>query len=229
MFNRQQCLGLALASFVLGLLASLLSTTIDTLDDKTPLSTAAAQMGPIHTPEVATPPPDRDSFPYSRKDFETLPPMEVIQPVINPAPVPTSPVTTRPVVVKPKASTVRAQSSPAFPVTATSSAEKAVAYALSKLGRPYVWGATGPNAFDCSGLVQAAFKAAGISLPRTTKTIISRGMAVSRNALQRGDLVWTGSGHMGIYVGDNKMVHAPQTGDVVKVQTIWAFYAARRV
>ncbi|MFE9675994.1 NlpC/P60 family protein [Streptomyces sp. NPDC006259] len=98
----------------------------------------------------------------------------------------------------------------------------AVSYAYSKLGSPYVWGATGPNAFDCSGLVQAAYRSAGISLPRTTYAQIDAGRRVSRSELRPGDLVFFYSGitHVGIYVGGGNMIHAPNPSAPVRVAPI---------
>jgi cell wall-associated NlpC family hydrolase len=95
----------------------------------------------------------------------------------------------------------------------------AVSYAYSKLGSPYVWGATGPNAFDCSGLVLAAYRSAGVSLPRTTYAQIDAGRRVSRSELLPGDLVFFYSGitHVGIYIGDGKMIHAPNPSAPVRV------------
>lgn len=103
-----------------------------------------------------------------------------------------------------------------------SRAAAAVSYAYAKLGSPYVWGATGPNAFDCSGLVQAAYRSAGVSLPRTTYAQIDTGRRVSRSELQPGDLVFFYSGitHVGIYVGGGKMIHAPNPSAPVRVAPI---------
>ncbi|WP_244833977.1 C40 family peptidase [Clostridium sp. BJN0001] len=102
--------------------------------------------------------------------------------------------------------------------------------AYRHLGTPYVWGATGPTNFDCSGFTQYVYKkATGIDISRTTYSQINVGQAVSRSELQPGDLVFPHSGHVGIYVGNGQMIHAPQTGDVVKVSTIGKFYAARRI
>jgi cell wall-associated NlpC family hydrolase len=100
-----------------------------------------------------------------------------------------------------------------------SRAAEAVSYAYAKLGSPYVWGATGPNAFDCSGLVLAAYRSAGVSLPRTTYAQIDAGRRVSRSELLPGDLVFFYSGitHVGIYVGDGKMIHAPNPSAPVRV------------
>ena len=101
--------------------------------------------------------------------------------------------------------------------------------AYSKLGATYVYGATGPTVFDCSGFTQYVYRQAGVSISRTTFTQVNDGTSVSRSDLQPGDLVFTSPHHVGIYVGGGQMIHAPQTGDVVKVSNIWSFYAARRV
>ncbi len=93
--------------------------------------------------------------------------------------------------------------------------------AKSKLGCPYVWGATGPDTFDCSGLVQWVYKQVGISLPRTTyeyQPYIGTSKEVSWDNAQPGDIVWR-SEHMGIYLGNDQYIHAPHTGDVVKISS----------
>lgn len=100
-----------------------------------------------------------------------------------------------------------------------SRAAAAVSYAYSKLGSPYVWGATGPNAFDCSGLTLAAYRAAGVSLPRTTYSQIDAGRRVARSELRPGDLVffYSGISHVGIYIGNGQMIHAPNPSAPVRV------------
>ncbi|MEV5878662.1 NlpC/P60 family protein [Streptomyces sp. NPDC052101] len=112
-------------------------------------------------------------------------------------------------------------------------ATAALAYAYTKLGSPYVWGATGPNAFDCSGLVQAAYRSAGISLPRTTYAQINAGRRVSRTELQPGDLVffYSGISHVGIYVGNGQMIHAPNPSAPVRLAPVdlMPFAGATRV
>ncbi|MET9351443.1 NlpC/P60 family protein [Streptomyces sp. NPDC006617] len=114
-----------------------------------------------------------------------------------------------------------------------SRAAAAVAYAYQKLGSPYVWGATGPNAFDCSGLTQAAYRAAGVSLPRTTYAQIDAGRRVSRSDLLPGDLVffYSGISHVGIYVGNGQMIHAPNPSAPVRVAPVdeMPFAGAARV
>ncbi|WP_328937808.1 NlpC/P60 family protein [Streptomyces tauricus] len=112
-------------------------------------------------------------------------------------------------------------------------AAAAVSYAYGKLGSPYVWGATGPDAFDCSGLIQAAYRSAGISLPRTTYAQINTGQRVSRAELQPGDLVffYSGISHVGLYVGNGQMVHAPNPSAPVRVAPLdeMPFAGATRV
>ena len=102
--------------------------------------------------------------------------------------------------------------------------------AYKYLGTPYVWGATGPGTFDCSGFTSYVYRhAVGMEISRTTYTQVNVGQPVSQDQLQPGDLVFPNAGHVGIYVGNGQMIHAPQTGDVVKVGPVYSFYAARRV
>ena len=106
-----------------------------------------------------------------------------------------------------------------------------VDYAYGFIGAPYVYGATGPDAFDCSGFTSYVFRnAAGIEISRTTYTQINVGSPVSYGELQPGDLVFTyGGDHVGIYVGGGQYIHAPQPGQGVRVSSVTSFYAARRV
>jgi cell wall-associated NlpC family hydrolase len=99
----------------------------------------------------------------------------------------------------------------------------ALRYALEKVGDPYVWGAAGPEAFDCSGLVVWAYAQEGISLPHYTGSLWNSGMHVSRDQLQPGDLVFffADISHVGIYIGNGLMVDAPQTGQDVQVQAVF--------
>jgi peptidoglycan DL-endopeptidase CwlO len=101
-------------------------------------------------------------------------------------------------------------------------AATAVSTALAQQGKPYVWAAAGPNSFDCSGLVQYAYAAAGISLPHSSSAQAQMGTAVTRAQLQPGDLIafYSPVSHIGIYIGNGQMVHAPTSGDVVKVASI---------
>ncbi|MFD6418753.1 NlpC/P60 family protein [Streptomyces sp. NPDC060194] len=101
-------------------------------------------------------------------------------------------------------------------------AAQAVSFAYAALGSPYRWGASGPDAFDCSGLTQAAWRAAGVGLPRTTYTQINAGRRVSQADLAPGDLVffYSGLSHVGLYVGNGQMIHAPNSTAPVRLAPI---------
>ena len=104
-----------------------------------------------------------------------------------------------------------------------------IEYASNFLGVPYVWGGSSPKGFDCSGLVQYVYKHFGINISRTTRTQINEGKEVGINQLQLGDLVFPSSGHVTLYVGNGKVIHAPQPGDHVKISNLWKFWRARRI
>ena len=107
-----------------------------------------------------------------------------------------------------------------------SAAQIALRVAQDQLGKPYVWGADGPNSFDCSGLTMYAYGKAGISLPHYTGDQWNAGRHVAQSQLVPGDLVFFGSdlGHMGMYVGNNTFIHAPHSGDVVKYSQLTGYY-----
>ncbi|NGO77660.1 glycoside hydrolase [Streptomyces sp. YC504] len=102
-------------------------------------------------------------------------------------------------------------------------AEKVIAFAQSQIGKPYVWGAAGPDSYDCSGLTQKAWAQAGISLPRTTWDQVKVGTTVSVDNAKPGDLVffYDDISHVGIYVGNGEMIHAPKPGANVRVESIY--------
>ncbi|MFJ3774383.1 NlpC/P60 family protein [Streptomyces sp. NPDC090075] len=102
-------------------------------------------------------------------------------------------------------------------------ADKAIAFARAQIGKPYVWGATGPGSYDCSGLSQAAWKAAGVSLPRTTYDQVNAGTTVSLADARPGDLVffYDDVSHVGIYIGNGMMIHAPKPGAYVREESIY--------
>ncbi len=102
-------------------------------------------------------------------------------------------------------------------------AEKALAFARAQIGKPYVWGATGPGSYDCSGLTQAAWKAAGVTLPRTTYDQVNAGTTVPVSEAQPGDLVffYADVTHVGIYIGKGMMIHAPKPGTYVREESIF--------
>lgn len=106
----------------------------------------------------------------------------------------------------------------AIPTPDVSRAITAVSAAYSELGKPYVWGATGPGEFDCSGLTQHAWAAAGVQLPRTSQEQATIGPSVPVSAIKPGDLViyFSGRTHVGLYAGDGMVIHAPRPGSVVQ-------------
>lgn len=144
-----------------------------------------------------------------------------VLPAVSAPAAPAAPVVTAP--VEPAA-----QAAPA-----AAARSSAVQNALGKIGAPYRYGASGPSAFDCSGLVNWAYKQEGVSLPRTSRAMASAGAPVSKAALRPGDLVlfYRPVSHVGIYVGNGKVVHASTSGTPVKVSSMDAmpFNSARRV
>lgn len=120
-------------------------------------------------------------------------------------------------------------------------AQRAVQFALDQLGKPYLWGAEGPDRYDCSGLMWDAYRSVGETLPRVASDQYrgTRTRPVARQALLPGDLIffsrsstdWRQVHHVGMYVGDGRMVHSPNRNDVVKVSPIWwsTFFGATRV
>ncbi|SEO18060.1 C40 family peptidase [Actinacidiphila rubida] len=130
-------------------------------------------------------------------------------------------------------STSAATTSYTYSGPASGRAAAAIQFALSQRGKPYVSGGTGPSSYDCSGLTQAAYRAAGVSIGRTTWDQVKDGVAVSQADLQPGDLVffYSGISHVGIYLGNGQIVHAPHTGATVEIAPMsWMpFAAARRV
>jgi peptidoglycan DL-endopeptidase CwlO len=94
--------------------------------------------------------------------------------------------------------------------------------ALSRIGSPYSWGGSGPNAFDCSGLVMWSFQQVGISLPHSSQALAKGGQPVSLDQMQPGDLVtyYSDASHVGIYIGDGMMVHASTYGTPVRVAPV---------
>ncbi len=113
---------------------------------------------------------------------------------------------------------------PSPPPAPGAAAGIAIDFAYAQLGKPYVYAASGPDAYDCSGLTMAAYRAAGVSLPHYSGAQYSMLPKVPLNAMQPGDLVFWGPGgssHVGLYIGNGLMIHAPHTGDVVKIAGIY--------
>ena len=118
--------------------------------------------------------------------------------------------------------------------SASVSSSAIVAYASNFIGTPYAWGGNGPSTFDCSGFTSYVFRHFGVSLPRTAAGQQGTGASVAKADLQPGDLVFFGSPahHVGIYVGNGCYIHAPRTGDVVKISSLGSrsdYSGARRV
>jgi cell wall-associated NlpC family hydrolase len=111
----------------------------------------------------------------------------------------------------------------------SSAAASAVSWARQQIGKPYVYGATGPNSYDCSGLIQAAYRTVGVSLPRTTYQQVLVGVPVSKANLAIGDLVFPDPGHVQLYSGGGNVVEAPRTGLRVREVKMWGFWTARRI
>ncbi len=111
----------------------------------------------------------------------------------------------------------------ANPPAVLASASTALAFLLGQLGKPYLWGGNGPDSFDCSGLVQQAWAAAGVSLPRVAEEQYNTTIPISFSDLQPGDLVFFEEpvGHVGIYIGNGSMIDAPYTGAVIQIDSIF--------
>ena len=107
------------------------------------------------------------------------------------------------------------------PPAVSGGAGAALAYAYAQLGKKYVFGTAGPNTFDCSGLTMMAWKAAGVTLPHNAAQQWGKVRHISRSQLMPGDLVfYNGLGHVGIYIGNNQIIHAPNSRTVVKVAPV---------
>lgn len=180
-----------------------------------------AMLSPSMAAAVATPKPRTVSVPVATPSVAplTFPP----PPYVAPIPPPTEPPTAN---TGANARATRKAEPAPKPV---SRVETAVRYALAQQGDPYRWARSGPNAYDCSGLVLAAFKQIGINLPHYTGTMINHGKRVARSALIRGDVVFPSSGHVGIYLGGGQFVHASSSRGRVTVGKLYSFYAARRL
>ncbi|MFJ7064430.1 NlpC/P60 family protein [Streptomyces sp. NPDC101115] len=133
---------------------------------------------------------------------------EAARPAPSPTPTPTPTPTTPP---------------PSGGTSYAAKAAEALAFARAQIGKPYVWGATGPSSYDCSGLTQASWRAAGVDLPRTTWDQVEVGSRVATADLLPGDLVffYDDISHVGIYIGDGKMIHAPKPGAYVREESIY--------
>jgi cell wall-associated NlpC family hydrolase len=155
------------------------------------------------------------------------------------APVTTTATTTEPVLPAPTTTDAAVTTQPtttttSAPVTLPAGHPEAATIALRYLGVPYLWGGESPKGFDCSGLVAYVYAQLGITLPHYAAAQYQLGVAVPRDQLQPGDLVFFDAlDHVGIYIGGGQFVHAPHTGDVVKITSLAAYgpgyVGARRI
>jgi peptidoglycan DL-endopeptidase CwlO len=164
--------------------------------------------------------------------FATVPAAPAAAPAAPPA-SPTVTVSTAVVPLAARSATITLDPQAVAAAAPAAARKSAMQKALGKVGSPYRYGAAGPNAFDCSGLVTWAFKSSGKSLPRTSSQLSRVGAPVSKSALQPGDLVffYKPVSHVGIYIGNGKVVHASNRKSPVKVSDIgrMPFNSARRV
>jgi cell wall-associated NlpC family hydrolase len=185
---------------------------------------AAAASSPASSTTVAPPGPQAGSASASTVDgtggggaATTSDTSATTAPAPPTTPRPTvAPTTTPPTTVAPAPQPTKAP-------PPSSGAGAAIAYARAQLGKPYQWGAAGPNSFDCSGLTMMAWEAGGVSLPHYTAAQYADTAHVAIADLQPGDLVFFGSDlhHVGLYIGGGQMIDAPRTGENVKIQSIY--------
>ncbi|MCU1662807.1 MAG: peptidoglycan DL-endopeptidase CwlO [Pseudonocardiales bacterium] len=152
---------------------------------------------------------------------------------VLPATPAAAPATAAPAAPASAPATVSLPVAPVAMATPAVAASTAVNHAMSKVGAPYRWGAAGPYAFDCSGLVTWAFKNAGVALPRTSQAMARVGRPVAKANLRPGDLVffYPGASHVGIYIGNGKVVNALNDETPVNVVNVnyMPFNSARRI
>jgi cell wall-associated NlpC family hydrolase len=134
----------------------------------------------------------------------------------------------------PATGTTRVPAGFTLPADTPAAIRTAISYAIRQLGKPYLWGGTGPQGYDCSGLVMMAYQAAGISLPRTTFQQVNVGTPVySLNDLQPGDLLFTAGsdgtaedpGHVGMYIGSGLVIQAPETGEPIMITPLQSYWS----
>ncbi|MFH5821946.1 NlpC/P60 family protein [Georgenia sp. AZ-5] len=188
-------------------------------------STPAPSASAPSTPAPSTPAP-APSTPAPAPSTSTPAPAPAPAPPA-PAPAPPAPAPAAPA---PKPAPAPEPKPAYVPPVKTSAAQTAIAWARTQIGKPYGWGATGPNAYDCSGLTMRAYQQAGISLPRTSKQQYNAGTRIPLDQVQPGDLVfWSNNGsasgiyHLAIYSGNGMRIQAPYTG--AAVQEVKMYYA----
>jgi cell wall-associated NlpC family hydrolase len=184
---------------------------------------AATAPNPMEADMVALVAPTTGAVAAAPVVVPVVPVVAAVAPAARPAPAP-APRAAAPPQRGPSAPAplhLAAAQPPAVAALPLPTAARAVEAALTELGKPYRYGALGPSTFDCSGLTKFAYGAVGISLPHSAAAQYQSGRRVNRNQLQPGDLIfWRGLGHVGLYIGNGKMVHAPRTGEVVTIISI---------
>ncbi|MFF3632837.1 C40 family peptidase [Streptomyces sp. NPDC002250] len=180
------------------------ASTTDPLALQAPASTAGPILDAIPAPDPA-------------QAFASAPAAgPVLAPPVLASPVPAqAPERTR-------SAARRASAPPVVPHAPVTKAERAIAFARAQIGKPYVSGASGPGSYDCSGLTQAAWKAAGVALPRAARDQAAMGTAVPLDEARPGDLVFFhhDSSHVGLCTGDGTMIHAPRPGAYVREEPV---------
>ena len=138
----------------------------------------------------------------------------------------------------PASGTTRIPAGWSLPAGTPQAVQTAIAYALAQLGKPYIWGGTGPAGYDCSGLVMMAYQSAGIDLPRTTFQQVDAGTPVySLTQIQPGDLLFSAGsdgtpsdpGHVGMFIGDGLVIQAPQTGQDIMISPLAGYWQQNTV
>ncbi|WP_250404949.1 C40 family peptidase [Streptomyces cellostaticus] len=186
------------------------------------LTAPAAEPARAQAPApVRAPDPDPDPAPVPAPPSAEAAP-SVAAPVPAPAPAVASPPAPAPAPERQPSSAVPVSVPSVVPPVPVTKAEKAIAFARAQIGKPYVSGASGPGSYDCAGLTQAAWKAAGVTLPRTARDQAAMGTAVPLTDARPGDLVFfhEDSSHVGLCTGDGTMIHAPRPGAYVREEPV---------
>jgi cell wall-associated NlpC family hydrolase len=184
----------------------------------------AERTAPVAVPAAGTTRPSTPAAPSNPATPATPPSTPSAPPVTTPPPVTAPPVTTPPVT----APTTPPPATGGSSSGSTAAADNAIAWAKTKIGLPYVWGGTGPNGYDCSGLTQGAWKAAGVSLNRTSRDQYKQVKKIAYAEMRPGDLVfWGGNAndansvyHVAMYLGGGQIIEAPSQGKPVRITSM---------
>lgn len=180
---------------------------------------------PEPSPSPSSEPSESPSSTPSPRPSQTSSPSPSPSPTSTPSPTPTSTPSPSPTKTpKPKPPKPSKPSNP----PSSSAGQKALSWAKTQIGKPYVWGSAGPNSYDCSGLTSAAFQQAGVSIPRNSAAQYNAGTKVALDNLKAGDLIFysnnggpSGIYHVGFYAGNGMRLHAPSPGKTVELVPMW--------